>query len=113
MSERDPRIALEQMLAHAREARALIQGKTRQDVEGDRVLSLALVRLLEVTGEAATRVSPEVRVMHPAVPWSGIIRLRNRLIHGYDTLNFDILWNILTGDVPALIAALERILSEA
>ena len=46
------------------------------------------------------------------MPWSGVIRLRNRLIHGYDTLNFDILWNILTADVPVLVAALEHILSE-
>ncbi len=73
----------------------------------DRVLSLALVRLLEIVGEAARRVSDETREAHPEVPWSQIVGLRNRLIHGYDSVDLEILWRILSDDLPRLIEALE------
>jgi uncharacterized protein with HEPN domain len=110
MARRDPATALRQMLDHSREAVALTAGKAVAAVAADRVLTLALVRLLEVTGEAATRVSFEERTLHPEIPWSQIVALRNRLIHGYDTVNFAILWQIITVDLPPLIGALERTL---
>jgi uncharacterized protein with HEPN domain len=50
------------------------------------------------------------RLRHPDIPWPEIVRLRNRLIHGYDSVDFDILWQIVSGDLPALIAALEKAL---
>ena len=97
------------MLDHAREATALVKDKTRLDLDEARVLSLALVRLLEVVGEAATRVPENERSRYPSIPWPQIISLRNRLIHGYDSVDMDILWEILTDDLPPLIAELERI----
>jgi uncharacterized protein with HEPN domain len=102
-------VALEDMLAHAREAAALVQGKSRADLDRDRVLSLALVRLLEIVGEAASRVSATEQARHRSIPWAEIVGLRNRLIHGYASVDMDIVWEILRSDVPALIAALERI----
>jgi uncharacterized protein with HEPN domain len=101
--------ALEDMLAHAREAAALMQGKSRVDLDNNRVLSLALVRLLEIVGEAASRVSAVERTRHTAIPWAEIVSLRNRLIHGYASVDMEIVWEILRRDVPALIAELERI----
>jgi uncharacterized protein with HEPN domain len=56
MNRRDPRVALEQMPAHAREALSFVEGKTRADLEANRLLNLALVRLVEVIGEAASRI---------------------------------------------------------
>jgi len=97
------------MLDSAREAVQLIGGKSRSDLDRDRVLSLALVRLLEVVGEAANRVTSATRQQNSEIPWSPIVSLRNRLIHGYDTINLDILWKILTNDLPQLIAQLEKI----
>jgi uncharacterized protein with HEPN domain len=97
------------MFDHAREAVALIQNRSRSDLDTDRMLSLALVRLAEIVGEAAARVSRPRRKRHPEILWSQIISLRNRLIHGYDVIDFDILWQILTVDLPALIAMLEKI----
>jgi uncharacterized protein with HEPN domain len=99
------------MLEHTQEAIALTQGKTRTDLDDDRVLSLALVRLLEIVGEAAGRVSEETRVLHPEIPWPQIIGLRNRLIHGYDAVDYDILWQIINEDLPALVTMLETALS--
>jgi uncharacterized protein with HEPN domain len=72
---------------------------------------LALARLLEIVGEAAGRVSDETRALHSEIPWPQIIGLRNRLIHGYDAVDYDILWQIITDDLPALLAILEKALS--
>jgi len=63
-----------------------------------------------VVGEAASRVSPEVRERHPSIPWRQIVAMRNRLIHGYDVLDFDVLWNTVTLEMPRLIAELEKAL---
>jgi uncharacterized protein with HEPN domain len=73
---------------------------------------LALVRLLEVIGEAATRVPEEVQQHYRDIPWASIIGLRNRLIHGYDAVDLDIVWAILIGDLPELITRLDTILNE-
>lgn len=104
-------VAFEDMPAHAREATTLIRGKSRADLDGDRVLSLALVRLLEIVGEAASRVSAGERARRSAIPWAEIVSLRNRLIHGYAAVDMDIVWEILRRDVPALIVQLEHIVS--
>jgi len=61
---------------------------------------------LEIMGEAAARVSPGARDEHPAVPWSEIVGLRNRLIHGYDSVDMDVVWSIIESDLPALVRAL-------
>jgi uncharacterized protein with HEPN domain len=96
------------MLDHALEAAAMVEGKTRADLDKDRQLNLALVRLLEIIGEAATRIPREEQVRYSDVPWSEIVSLRNRLIHGYDTVDFDILWQIMNQDLPGLIKALRK-----
>lgn len=100
------RIRLLHMLEHAREAMQLVAGRNRSDLDTDRVLSLALVRLLEIVGEAAARVSSEARARHPAIPWSEIVSLRNRLIHGYDAVDMDVLWSIVNIDLPTLVRGL-------
>ncbi len=108
MSRSDPAARLRHMLEHAREAIALVGGKARQDLDQDRVLSLALVRLVEIVGEAAARVPGEERNRRPEIPWLEIIGMRNRLIHGYDDVDHDILWAILTVDLPVLVRELEK-----
>jgi uncharacterized protein with HEPN domain len=97
------------MLDHAREAIAMAQGRNRADLDADRQLSLAMTRLMEIIGEAAARVSAETRGQHSQIPWPQIVGLRNRLIHGYDRVDFDILWQILENDLPALVPKLEQI----
>lgn len=111
MSKRDPIIALRHMLSHAEEAVSLAQGRTRSDLDTDRMLNLALTRLLEVVGEAAGRVPKEQCESHPEIPWPQIVSLRNRLIHGYDSVDFDILWQILVNDLPPLIISLKLMIA--
>jgi uncharacterized protein with HEPN domain len=71
-----------------------------------------VLRALEVIGEAASRVSQPMRDQHPSIPWSQIVAFRNRLIHGYNAVDPDRLWQILISDVPLLIANLQRILAQ-
>jgi uncharacterized protein with HEPN domain len=106
MSRRDPVISLRQMLDHAQEAVALVKGRSRSDLDSDRLLALALVRLLEIIGEAAGRVPAEEQLRRPGVPWPSIVGLRNRLVHGYDDIDHDVVWQILTTDLPLLVVEL-------
>lgn len=108
MSRRDSEVALRQMLDHAREAMILSQGKSAEKIVEDRVLGLAIVRLMEIIGEAASRVPKEERLRHSEIPWAQIISLRNRLIHGYDAIDYEILWHILNHDLPELVVSLEK-----
>lgn len=112
MSQRDPDLALRQIYQHAVEAVEISREKSRSDLDTDRLLNLALTRLLEIIGEAANRVPEAVRELHPELPWIEMIAARNRLIHGYDSVDFDILWTIVRVDLPRLISQLERILAD-
>ena len=110
MSRHRSEVCLQHMLDHAREAVAMAEGKSRRDLDIDRQLSLALVRLLEIVGEAAGRIGRDEQAAHPQIPWAQIVGLRNRLIHGYDSVDLDIVWQVIRRDLPPLIGALERIL---
>ena len=109
MSRREAEVSLRQMRDYAQEAMAMVRDRVRADLDSDRMLNLALVRLLEILGEAANRIPPEDRDKYSQIPWSQLISLRNRLIHGYDQVDFDILWQILTQDLPPLVAELDDI----
>jgi len=113
MSRHDPGVYLLQMRDHAREAVDLAKGHTRADLDRVRMLNLSLVRLCEVIGEAAVRVPEADRIQWPSIPWRAVVGLRNRLIHAYDQINFDTLWDIVQNDLPPLIAALEEILADS
>ena len=112
MSRRDSEIALRQILSHAREAVDICQGKIRSDLDSDRLLNLALTRLIEIVGEAANRVPDSIQAKYPDFPWVQMIGARNRLIHGYDSVDFDILWTIVNHDLPSVIAQSEGIVDQ-
>jgi len=95
------------MLGAAREILSITSGFDTEKLAGDRLVALAVVRLFEVLGEAANRVTPGMRTSLPNVPWSSVIALRNRLIHGYDAVDLAVLWEIIENDLPFLVAQLE------
>lgn len=106
----DNEVRLRHMLDAVVEALEFTEGKKREDLTENRMLILALIRLLEIVGEAATGVSDEFRKMHSSLPWKQMIGMRNRLIHGYFDMDLDILWQTIVSDLPALREKLEAIL---
>jgi uncharacterized protein with HEPN domain len=108
--QHDDALSMRQMLDYADEILQLTHSRSRNDLDNNRLLSLALTRLLEILGEAASRVSSTTRESHAPIPWSSIIALRNRLIHGYDQVDHDILWSIIQSDLPTLTAQLRAAL---
>jgi len=110
LPERD-RTALEDMLAHAREAIEAAQGRRESDLQTDRLFCLAVQHLLAILGEAAGRVSAPTRASLAHIPWGQVIGMRNRLVHGYDSVRADRVWATITLDLPALVHDLETALA--
>jgi uncharacterized protein with HEPN domain len=95
----------------ADQALQFVAGRSRADLDSDVMLSLALVRLLEIVGEAAKGVDEATRQAHPQIPWKLIAGTRDRLIHSYFDVNLDIVWAILTTDLPPLLRELDALLN--
>ncbi len=91
MTRYDPLITLKQMLDFATEAVGLTENKSYDDVLMDRVLSLAIARLVELVGEVSTRLQDDFRAKYPQIPWRKIIGARNWLIHGYDLIDYEVM----------------------
>jgi uncharacterized protein with HEPN domain len=108
----DDRLTAEQMLAAVRRIRDVVRGQTRQAFEADEIRQLALLHLIQMLGEAASRTSAAFRDAHPELPWGQMVGMRNRIVHGYDHLDPDIVWRVATEDVEPVLAALERMLAE-
>jgi uncharacterized protein with HEPN domain len=104
--------SIRQMLDHAEEVRQLTANRMRGDLDTDRLLQLAATRLLEIVGEAGGRISASTRDALPQIQWTQIVALRNRLIHGYDAVDCDIMWQIIRQDIPSLIIALRAIVAQ-
>ena len=79
----------------------MVGERSRKDLDTDRMLQLSLTHLVEIIGEAASRVSREGRAQHQYIPWQDAINTRNRFIHGYDSVDYDIVWQIATRELPA------------
>lgn len=98
------------MLDASRRAMELANGKDVAALDPDSETALALTRLLEILGEAAYRVTPELRAKHPGVPWRDISDTRNRVIHEYFDVDLTIVAAIIRDDLPPLVGSLEVLL---
>jgi uncharacterized protein with HEPN domain len=100
----------EERIAHMVEAceegLVFVAGRGRSDLGSDRMLLLALCKLIENVGEAAKAVTPAFQVAHPDVPWSSAARMRDRIVHHYFEIDLDIVWSTVTEDFPVLLTAL-------
>ena len=101
------------MVEAAETTQRFIAGRRRSDLDTDQMLLFALVRAVEIIGEAASHVSMETRSVTPSVPWTEIISMRNRLIHAYFDIDREILWKTVTEEIPPLLSLLLSISSEA
>ena len=111
MSRRDDSLLLQDMLAAARDACSFISGRSKEDLSHDKQLKLALLKTVEMIGEAASRVRQEIRTKYPSLPWQDMVGMRNRLIHVYFDIDLSLLWATVKDDLPRLIRELEIILS--
>lgn len=82
---------------------------TLADLKGDVLRSSAILRWLEIVGEAAANVSDETRAAHPEVPWREVVGMRNRLIHAYPDVNMDLVWTVIDRDGPQLRSTIRDI----
>lgn len=110
MSHDEDLVRLRHMFDAAAKVAQFTEGRTRSDLEKDEKLAFALVRLLEIIGEAANQTSEEFRISHSEMPWRSMTATRNRLIHGYFDVDLDVVWAISSQDIPSLITHLKKIL---
>ena len=107
MSSPDPdQVRLRHMLDAARDALNFSDGKSPEDLAGNRMLALAIVKSIQIIGEAAAHVTQETRKTYPGIPWTDIVGMRNRLVHSYYEIDFDIVWKTVIEDLPVLLRSL-------
>lgn len=94
------------MMEAAQTVAGFMGGRERADLDQDRMLLFAVVRGIEIIGEAAGKISTETQNRHPAIPWGAIVGMRNRLVHGYFDIDTDIVWKTVTSELPELLALL-------
>jgi uncharacterized protein with HEPN domain len=97
------------MRDHAVEAIEMLGERSLDQLQNDRTLQLALVQLIEIVGEAASRVPATVRETYPSVPWQLAADMRNKLIHGYDVVEFAVVYDTVKDDLPPLVAQLDAV----
>ena len=112
MSPRDL-VYVGRMLDMARKAVAKVQDLPRETYDADENLRLALIHLVQVIGEAARQVSREFTASHPEIPWENIVGMRHKVVHDYLGVDEDIVWQVVTGDLPKLVESLEPLVPPA
>ncbi len=108
MLSRDINYVLD-ILEAGRLLQTFVAGVAQDTFENDLMRQAAVMRQLEIMGEAARRLSEETRLELSELPWRQIIGMRNRLIHGYDDVDLAIVWDSVQNDLPLLIAQLEKV----
>ncbi len=104
--QRDDNVYLGHMLDTASKAVEKLKDTRRPEYDGDEDLRIILAHLVQTIGEAAGRVSDERRARHPEIPWKQIVGIRHRIVHDYMDVDYDVLWEVVTRDLPPLIEAL-------
>jgi len=105
-------IRIQHMLDAANEATSFIKNRTREDLNDNRLLTLALTKSIEIIGEAANHVDIATREKFSDIPWNDIVGMRNRLVHGYYDIDLDRVWDTLTDDLPPLIDELQDLIGK-
>jgi uncharacterized protein with HEPN domain len=96
----------------AAKSRQFVAGMTFEQFVADEKTAYAVVRCLEIIGEAARKVPDTVRQRYPQMPWQEMMGMRNVLIHDYMGVNYRVVWNTLHDDLPPLLPELERMIAE-
>ena len=108
---RDPRLYLEDMRDCCRKVMRYTDGMTKEQLVADEKTFDAVMRNLEITGEAARQVPDDLRSRHAEVEWRKIVGFRDIAIHAYPTVDEEIVWDIVQHKVPELLQQVERVLA--
>mgnify|MGYP003417806794 CR=1 FL=1 len=103
---RDDAYLLDILIA-ARKALKFVEGIDRNEFEDNELVQNAVMRPLEIIGEASAKISKEFRKSHSEIPWREMVGLRNRLVHEYFRINFGVVWDTIHKDLPKLIEIIE------
>lgn len=102
---------IEDILDAMGKAEILLEGVTYDQFESDFRINFALVRALEIVGEATKRLPMSLRDQYPSIPWKGMAGMRDRIIHGYDNVDFEIVWDVVKRDIPEIKPQIRQILA--
>lgn len=103
---------LNDILDSIADIKEFVEGMSRENFTGDKKTIKAVVRSLEVIGEAANKIPLDVRVSYPEIPWQEIIDMRNKLIHEYFGIDIDIVWQTIADDLNPLEETVRKILHD-
>ena len=109
MAERDWHLYLKDMRVFAERAIRYSDGLTRDQFEASQLVQDAILRNIELIGEAAARVPNAFRLANPEIAWREIVAMRNQLIHGYLGIDLEIVWDVIIVELPALVEQLNSI----
>ncbi len=109
MSRRDPEILLEDITSALEKIGRYTSGMTKDRFLADERTMDAVVRNLEIVGEAVRQLPEPFREAHPEIPWWQIAGMRNRIVHDYFGVDAEIVWQVVSTSVPELEASLKRI----
>jgi len=112
MTERDISLYLRDIVENMRDAEEFVGGRPFEEFSQDRMAVKAVLQCLEVIGEAAKNVPAELQQKRPQVPWSGMARMRDRLIHMYFGIDHTRVWETVTGTIPTIRPLIESLLDE-
>jgi uncharacterized protein with HEPN domain len=103
---------VEDILDAMDKAEILVEGFTYEEFETDFRTNFAVVRALEIIGEAVRRLPVSLREQYPELPWRGMAGMRDRIIHGYDTVDLRIVWDVVKQDIPEIRPQIQMILAD-
>jgi uncharacterized protein with HEPN domain len=107
----EDRVRVLHMIDAAESVGQFMANRPRADLDCDRMLLFAVIRAIEIIGEAAGKVSEEARLAYSDIPWNAIVGMRNRLIHGYFDIDTEIVWKTVSQEVPFLLPRLHAVIS--
>lgn len=93
-------------------AEILLKGVTYDQFESDFRINFAVVRALEIVGEATKRLPMTLRDQYPNIPWKQMAGMRDRIIHGYDTVDLEIVWDVVKQDIPKIKPQIQQVLRD-